>query len=583
MFEATTRRLSGTDGSFNAEEPYRGAHPLITEGLMRIRYIILIAISILLTAYGAHAEGPKPNDVAASEDIVSIFEALETHPGDATAVEALTRYVAIETKPAPRFIDEALLRLGRARAAGKDLAGASTALQRLLTDYPASRVKFDALFELANVRRMQGADADARSLLEAIVMSVDAPVALQARARLLLKLANAASGAPISDQALTPLSSLTPSIGALLPLKGSYARYGNEALRGILLAANTFAETGSPIEVIARDVEQSGDSVISTVEELASNQRVAGLIGPLLSTSALDAAAAAQRKKLPIITLSQREGLLDAGDYVYRNFLTPQAQAAYLAEYACKVLGRKFFVVIYPQNNYGIELAKHFSAEAIRQGCSITAEASYPPDTTDFGHVLSQAFDIKVKETKIGRRVTKEYTSQVPADALYMPDSFEAASLLAPYLEYYGITGVQLLGSSAWNSPGIAESGDKHLDGAVFVDGFFADSGRPETKEFTTRYRDVYGAPPGMIEAYSYDAAMLLIASMTSPDIGADRSALNVRLKGIKAFKGATGDLSIEANGEVKRQLFVLTLKNGHIIEASADKQSEPAKKTEGK
>lgn len=553
------------------------------EGRMRTRYNILIIICILFTAYASHAANQAPDDVAATEDIVSIFESLDARPGDATAIEALTRYVETGSRPAPRFVDEALLRLGRLRAAGKDLAGASAALQRLLTDYPASRVKFDALLDLANVRRLQGSDTDARSLLEAIVMSADAPVALQARARLLLRPADTAVGAPASAQAPAPLSSLTPAIGALLPLKGSYARYGNDALKGILLAANTFAETGSPVEVIARDVEQSGISAISAVEELAANQRVAGLVGPLLSTSALDAAIAAQGKKLPIITLSQREGILGAGEYVYRNFLTPQTQAAYLAEHACKVMGRKSFVVIYPQNNYGIELAKHFSAEALRQGCSVAAEASYPPGTADFSHVLSQAFKIKVKESKVGRKVTKEYTSQVAADALYMPDSFEAALLLAPYLEYYNITGVQLLGSNAWNSPGLTESADKHLDGAVFVDGFFADSDRPETKAFTSRYREVYGASPGMIEAYSYDAAMILIATMTSSGIGADRSALNARLRAVKNFKGATGDLTLEANGEIKRRLFILTLKNGHITEAGVDKQPDPAKKPEGR
>ncbi|OGQ50708.1 MAG: hypothetical protein A3J24_08265 [Deltaproteobacteria bacterium RIFCSPLOWO2_02_FULL_53_8] len=545
---------------------------------MRTRFIILISLCLILTSYSAYADDNSSGAADEAQALVSIFEAIDTHPGDAAPVEALSRYVKSERKAALNFTDEALLRLGRLRAAEKDFAAASAALQRLLTDYPGSRVKFDALFELANVRRKQGFDSDARSMLEAIANSTDATIALRSRARLLLRPLKSAADNQAPAQPLAPVSGLTPAIGALLPLKGSYANYGNDALKGILLAANTFDKSGQPIEVITRDVVQGGAPAISTVEELAANQRIAGLIGPLLSASALDAAIAAQGMKLPIITLSQREGLLGAGDYIYRNFLTLQMQAAYIAEHACKVMGRKNFAVIYPQNSYGIELAKYFTAEVLRSGCSIAAEASYPPGSTDFSHVLRQAFDIKVKESKIGRKVIKEYTSKVSADALYMPDSFEAASLLAPYLEYYNITGVQLLGSNAWNSTEPAESANKHLEGAVFVDGFFANSSRPETMAFTARYREAYGASPGMIEAYSYDAAMMLIASMTANGADADRAALNSRLRAIRAFKGATGDLSLESNGEIKRQLFILTLKNGVITEAGLDKQPEPAK-----
>jgi len=549
---------------------------------MSRRYnIAAIFICIVLTICPAAG---LAQDVAGTSlidgDIVAIFEALDARPGSATAMAALVRY--IDAKPKPGHVDEALLRLGRIRVSENDLEGAASALQRLLTDYPASRVKFEALLDLANIRHIQGAEADARSLLEAVIMSGDAAIRLRARSSLLLKTIDAAGPGPAPAQA-PGSAGLTPSIGALLPLKGSYARYGADALKGILLAANTFEQTGSPVEVFAADVEHSGASAKAAVEEMAANPRIAGLVGPLLSASALDAALAAQEKRLPIITLSQREGLLGAGDFIYRNFLTTQVQAAFLAEYACRVMGRKTFVIVYPQNNYGIELAKHFSAEVLRQGCVVAAEASYPPGTTDFSQALRQAFDVKVKETKVGRRVIKEYTAQVQADALYMPDSYEAAALLVPYLNYYNITGLQLLGSNAWNSPGLAEAADKRLDGAVFVDGFFADSERPETKAFTTRFRRVYGAQPGLIEAYSYDAAMMLIAMMTAPGAGADREALNLRLRALKDFKGATGDLSLDVNGEIKRRLFILTLKNGVITEADAAQQGEGAKKTENR
>lgn len=529
----------------------------------RKRFITALAVGIFMIAGLSIAQTPAPAPAPAN-DIVSIFEALEARPNDVVAAVALEKY--IETVPRPDAVDEALLRLGRIRAGKKDYSGAAAALQRLLTDYPASRFKFDAIFDLASVRHATGADVDARSLSEAVLMNKDSTATLRAKAGLLLK----SLDAPVANIATTPTESanLTPAIGALLPLKGSYAQWGADALKGILLAANTFGATGQPIEVLTRDVESSGSRAASAVTELAATQRVTGLVGPLLSSSALDAAKAAQANKIPVIALSQRDDLTETGEFVYRNFLTPQVQASYLAGYACTVMGRKNFIIIYPQNTYGVELAKYFSAEVLRQGCTVASEQSYPPGTADFSQSLRQAFAVKVKERKEGRRVIKEYTPGVQADALYVPDTYESAALIAPYLEYYNITGLQLLGSNAWNSPKLTEGGGKHLEGAVFVDAFFAESLRPQTMDFVTRFKEVYGTEPGVIEAEAYDATMMLIASMTGA--GADRATVNARLRALKDFKGATGDLSFNGSGEVKRRLFLLTVKGGRIIEAEA-------------
>ncbi|MBI5563208.1 MAG: penicillin-binding protein activator [Deltaproteobacteria bacterium] len=531
-----------------------------------IRRALITAAAIIITAACASRAA---EDAPQKADIVSIFTALDERPGDAGTIAALEGYV--NENPQGEAVDEALLRLGRIRAGAKDWGGASASLQRLLTDWPGSRFKFDALYDLAAIRLKTGHSDDAKSLLETVATSAEATATLRARARSLLK-----TPAPqAADNALKPQKNLTPAIGALLPLKGQYAQYGADALKGIMLAAGVFGQTGRPVEVFTRDLGPEAGAE-AAVTELAANAAITGIVGPLLSSTALDAAKAAQDKKIPIIALSQREGLTDAGDYVFRNFLTPQAQAAYLAEYACKVMGKKNFVILYPQNNYGAELAKHFSTEIIKDGCSVAASVSYPTGATDFGQQMRQAFAVKVKERKEGRRVIKEYTPGVTADAVYIPDSFETAALAAPYLEYYNITGVQLLGSNAWNSPKLAQLGGKQLEGAVFVDGFFADSARTETQAFVARFREVYGVDPGVIEAEAYDAAMMLITGMDAAKT--DRQAGASRLRSLKDWKGATGDLSL-SNGDVKRRLFLLTVKNGRIIEVGAAPHAEQDRK----
>jgi outer membrane PBP1 activator LpoA protein len=218
--------------------------------------------------------------------------------------------------------------------------------------------------------------------------------------------------------------------------------------------------------------------------ELATEARVVGVVGPLLSSTAVEAAKEAQRLKVPVITLSQKEGVTSAGDYVFRNFLTPEDQGRAIADYAARV-GHKRFAVLYPQTNYGVELTRYFELAVKERGGSVVRQAAYAPGTTDFSAEVKRVFGVKSTERLDGRRKVREYTPTVQVDALFLPDSFESVALIAPYLGYYSVKGVQLLGANGWNSPRLAELAGEAVEGAVFVDGFFAGSGRPGTEDFT--------------------------------------------------------------------------------------------------
>ena len=88
-------------------------------------------------------------------------------------------------------------------------------------------------------------------------------------------------------------------IGVVLPLSGNFAAFGQEALRGILLAAGTF-DTQNPIDQRPRiriEVRDSGGSpglAAAAVRELAHEEGVTAIIGPLLSKEC-EAAAGLRR------------------------------------------------------------------------------------------------------------------------------------------------------------------------------------------------------------------------------------------------------------------------------------------------
>lgn len=365
-----------------------------------------------------------------------------------------------------------------------------------------------------------------------------------------------------------------PAIGVLLPLKGDYSMHAEAAMDGVLLAADVFGKgagasgAGPGVEVFVRSVGADPAQVEAAIDELASNPRVAGLVGPMMSSTAGEAARSAQARRIPVITLTQKDGVTGAGDYVFRNFLTPSAQASAVAEYACKTLGKKRFAVLYPQNNYGAELARLFEKEVKARGCRVARSLSYPRETSDFSSHIRLLFGVKSTEKKEGRRRITEYAPTVSVDALYIPDFAETVSMIAPYLAYHNISGVQLLGSNGWNSQRLLLAG-RDVDGAVFVDGFFQKSARDGAREFAERFAEAYGRAPGMIEAQAYDAAAVLISAIRGSDgSGADRDVVKERLLAVKGYNGATGPLSFDRNREAVKPLFILTVRDGEIVEA---------------
>jgi len=519
-------------------------------------------------AYGEGAEGVSlPLRVMpSSPDVLTLFEAIEAAPNGKNELKALESYV--DKNPEGLGVPEALLRLGRIYATKKEHEKAAAFFKRLIADFPSSTFKAEAMFELGAALKKTGHIKEARELLESLAGLQEVSLTLRAKARLLLK--------ETLENAIVSVEKGPPAIGVLLPLKGNYKKYGDDALAGIMLAADAFGN-GS-VELLVRDVGTDAAAAKGAVDELSANPRVVGLLGPLLNASAEAAAKTAQGQRLPIIALAQKEGLTEAGEYVFRNFLTPSAQAAAIVDYAVKTLGIKNFAVLYPSNGYGTELAKLFEKEAFVHGASISAEMSYAPGITDFSVQMRTLFNVQVKERKDGRRTIKEYEPKLKVEAVFIPDNYEAVSLIAPWFEYYNIKDVRLLGTNAWNSTRFVELGGKGVEGAVFVDTFYSKGGPPAAEAFVNKFKEAFGSEPSAVEAQAFDSANILIAAVTEAHKSGEaapaqiRDDVAARLRNVKDVKGAAGVVSFNAGREAQKKPFILTVKNGEIVEVPSRK-----------
>ncbi|MCK4986719.1 MAG: penicillin-binding protein activator, partial [Desulfobacterales bacterium] len=179
------------------------------------------------------------------------------------------------------------------------------------------------------------------------------------------------------------------TIGCLLPLSGPYKAVGYRALKGIELALDRFStQTAGPqMNVVVKDSGGSPDRTRMAMQELI-DEKVAAIIGPIVTAEV--AALQAQENGIPIITLTQKDNIASIGDYVFRNFISPEMQVKAIADYTTESLGLNRFAILYPDETYGTTFMNLFWDRLIEKGGKVVGLEAYNPEHTDFADPIKK-------------------------------------------------------------------------------------------------------------------------------------------------------------------------------------------------
>ncbi|MBN1827774.1 MAG: ABC transporter substrate-binding protein [Deltaproteobacteria bacterium] len=354
------------------------------------------------------------------------------------------------------------------------------------------------------------------------------------------------------------------TLGCIMPLTGKFGPYGTKALDAVVLATEIFNSTSaSPVTLYIEDSGSNAETAREAVRKLALDRKAMGIIGPLGSITAQAAAEEAQRLGVPIMTLTQRPGIADVGDFVFRNFLTADMQIRTVVAYAMHNLGYGAFAILYPEDAYGTEMMKLFWNEALTGGGEIHAVESYKPGSTDFGSQIKALFGLD-REKASGR---SDITSPVfPFEALFIPGDPATVLMIAPQLAFYNVTDLQLFGVRGWDNDLLSVEDSQYVEGLIFVDGFFANSYLPHVRQFVNRFFTTYGRMPTDLEALSYDSARIMVDALLDRNVEI-REDLRDHLRMTVEYPGVTGLISFSSSGDADKILTVLMIANGEVIQ----------------
>ena len=447
--------------------------------------------------------------------------------------------VAAETSRAPTVVRQAREHIASTIRTVLTVDALTSLVQQYATTYPGD-LMLERLAQEYRKTKSQAAEADVlRRLTRAFP---NAPNTEAARARL----------QSLEQGQQVPSRTGQNKIGILFPLSGAGARAGARALRGVELALAMVQERDPALQLstVVRDSTQNAATAQDALRALVNEEQVVGVIGPLLSRMAIELAPLAGELHVPLISPYARDSDFPAlSAYAMRNSLTDTLQGRFLAEYAINKLKLQRFVILHPEDAYGTALRDRFREQVLRRQGDIVATVSYPPDSANITRVLGRLNDL-------------EY------DAIFLPEYAEKVNSIVAQLAKQNIKGRQLLGTDGWNAPGLVTKNPRLLEGAIFVDGFFADASAPAVQTFVEQFRSRYNETPDLLAAQAYDTLLMCAQVLKA---GAHTPVqLRDGLLRVRAFDGVSGLTNLDGTRDAEKVPYLLTVKDGRIVQLNA-------------
>ncbi|GAB4296558.1 MAG: ABC transporter substrate-binding protein [Desulfuromonadia bacterium] len=342
-------------------------------------------------------------------------------------------------------------------------------------------------------------------------------------------------------------------IGFLGALTGDIAMFGKPTLDGMKMAAEEVNAAGGvlgkKIEIVESDNRGDKQEGAAVTQKLISRDNVVAIVGDPTTGITKVAAPIAQKSQVVLLSAGATgPGVVEIGDYIFRDTLLDSVAIPACIDYFAKDLGYKRVAVITSDNNdYSVGLSQTFRDAAKGKGIVIVADEKIKDGDKDFS---AQITNIKAKKP----------------DVIFFSGYYTEAALIMKEARKQGVT-ANMFGGDGLFSPKLIELGGDAVEGTMAALGFSPEQASPVTAKFVEAYKRKFnGAEPGLFDAQGYDAVMLLVDAMKRAN-STDPKVFKTALAQTKNFEGVSGTITIRENREpIKSPLALLQVKGGKFV-----------------
>ena len=363
---------------------------------------------------------------------------------------------------------------------------------------------------------------------------------------------NIPSSTPSSTSESTPGESQEIVLGAMFPLTGDGAAYGEPLSQQLMLSVDEINAAGGiqgkKIKLVLEDSKCTPKDGSNAANKLVNVDKVKVIFGGACSGETLGAAPIAEQNHVIIISpAATSPDLTKAGDYIFRT-APSDAYAGKVAAEKALALGFKKAAIINENTDYAQGLRKVFDKVFTDKGGVVASKESYNPEETDFKTQI-----LKIKEAK--------------PDVIYVvPQTPAKGVLLVKQLKEQGVS-QQLITAEVLIGRDVVKEHGKDIEGLIGVEAAFNEKGALAAKTLDS-FRAKHGEPPWpFYQAATRDAVYLIADAIR--DHGLDSDEIKKALYATKDWEGAIGKLTIDENGDPILGYSIKQVKNSGLIELS--------------
>ena len=337
-------------------------------------------------------------------------------------------------------------------------------------------------------------------------------------------------------------------IGFLNGVSGSVASYGLAEKEGFDLAVEEVNREGKiHFDVEMVDTKGNVQQCVSAAQKMIADKKVL-VVGPLISGEYKAVGPLFQQAKIPLLgAATTAEGLIEIGDYMFRNCVPESQNIPQTVQKTHKLLGYRTVAVLYSNNNeHQVSAYKTFVKALEAEGVAIVETETFADKDTDFSAQL----------TKI---------QAANPDAVVVAGYYQEGGLILKKMREMGMN-QPVLGDNGFVSPELVKIAGAAADNVYVSSMWSADRASQATKDFVKHFKEKYHHDPDNFAACAYVSVKLAAKAMEDAGTTTDAKKIRDALANVKNFESAVGPMNFNNSGDPEVDLVLLKVEDGQYV-----------------
>ncbi len=355
--------------------------------------------------------------------------------------------------------------------------------------------------------------------------------------------------AAICMQCVTAAAKEPIKIGVFLPMTGNVSAFGQLEWLGIKTAHQMMGKIlGREVKLILEDTKSEQTEAAHAVERLIKQHKVVGIIGGAISGNALAGGSIAEKNEVPLISPSATNPLVTQDKkYVFRACFDDSFQSQVAARQARIAMDASTAAVVVDiaQADYSVGLGNLFLQAFGEMGGKVLVTAYIQTGDRDFRSQLSEV-------------------RQANPDIIYMPNYYTENALLAKQARDLGMK-IPILMADGAQVPALIQTGGEAVEGVYLTAHFNLEAVSTTLgRRFAANFKKQYKKDADAFSALGADAYFILIGAIKRAK-STEGAKVRTALTDTKNFKGVTGPIKINEDGNTIKRLVINRVKNGRF------------------